>query len=186
MSLPAGWVIAPETYTGGSGPAPGSTVWCIDPVTAKGSCTIFLTSAGTASGNALDVDIEGGRSSNPSLCINEPPTSTIAVADVRTFGGRDAEHRVWTECTTNIVHVEQYEVAYAPAWILYPERADSTVSAVMASIAQHSQLPPETLSLRLMDRGYVRSVKTTAAGVVITLNRSTWIPPSRAVPSPPR
>ena len=170
LVLPSGWVVSDATYGPHQGPL-ADKVWCIDPEAAKGSCTISLSSAGVASKNPLDVDIEGGWSSNPSLCINEPPTSTLDVADVRTFGGRNAEHRVWTECTTNIVHVEQYEVAYAPASILYSERADGTVSAVMASIAQRSQLPPQTFPLRLMDRGYVRSVKSTAAGVVLTLNR---------------
>jgi hypothetical protein len=172
LSLPAGWAVTPQTYTAGSGPAPGSTVWCIDPVTAKGSCTIFLTSAGTASGNALDVDTEGGWLSNPAFCSGPPVSAKLDVADVRSFGGHSAEYRVWTHtCTNTVIHVEQYEVAYAPAWILYSELADSTVSSVMASVALQSVLPPQTLPVRLADKGYVRSVSSTTAGYVITLDR---------------
>jgi hypothetical protein len=172
LSLPAGWTVVPQTYTPGSGPAPGSSVWCIDPVTAEGACTIVLTSAGTASGNGLDVDIEGGWLSNPAFCTGPPISSTLDVADVRSFGGRSAEYRVWTlTCTHTVIHVKQYEIAYAPAWILYSELADSTVSTVMASIAQQSVLQPQTLPVRLADKGYVRSVSSTTSGYVITLDR---------------
>lgn len=178
LSLPAGWAVTPQTYTAGSGPAPGSTVWCIDPMAAKGSCTIFLTSAGTASGNALDVDTEGGWLSNPEFCTGAPLSDKLDAADVRSFGGRSAEYRAWTHtCTNKVIHVEQYEVAYAPAWILYSELADSTVSSVMAFIAQQSVLPPQTLPIRLADKGYVRSVSSTTAGYVITLDR-VYVDPS--------
>lgn len=177
LSLPAGWTVTPQTYSGGSGPIPGSTVWCIDPVTAKGSCTISLTSAGQATGNPLDVDVEGGWSSNPSYCSADvrqgQATHTLDVADVRSFGGRSAEYRKWTHtCTaTQVVQAEMYEVAYAPAWILFSEHADSYVSAVMAWVAQHSTLPVQTLPLRLQDLGYVRSVHASVSAYIVTLDR---------------
>ena len=177
VSVPAGWTITPQTYIPGGGPMPGSTVWCIDPVTATGSCTISLTSAGLAAANPLDVDVEGGWLSNPSYCTGDAKyaqaTHKLDIADVRTFGGRSAEYRAWTHtCTaTEVVHVEMYEVAYAPAWILFSDQADSYVSAVMGWVAQHSMLPAQTLPLRLQDLGYVRSVKTVGTSYVIALDR---------------
>ena len=178
LSLPAGWIVTPQTYIPGGGPMPGSTVWCIDPATATGACTISLTSAGLAAANPLDVDVEGGWSSNPAYCTGDPQkyahaTHSLDVADVRSFGGRSAEYRVWTHaCTpTEVIHVEMYDVAYAPAWILFSDLADSDVSAAMAWVAQQSVLPAQTLPLRLQDRGYVRSVRTVGTSYVITLDR---------------
>jgi hypothetical protein len=185
LSLPAGWVVTSKTYTTGNGPMPGSTVWCIDPVTAKGSCTISLTSAGASSN--LDVDIEGGYLSNPEYCFGDPTyvktNHTLDAADVRLFGGRSAEYRAWTHTCTNpatVIHVEMYEVAYAPAWILYSELADTYVSAVMNWVAQHSVLPAQTRPLRLQDLGYLRSVKTVGTNYVIALDRVYSNPSSTA------
>ena len=169
-------MVRPQTYTGGNGPAAGSTVWCIDPDTATGACTISLTSAGASSD--LDVDIEGGYRSNPEYCSGDPAyvktNHTLDIADVRMFGGRSAEFRAWTHtCTTphTVIHIQMYEVAYAPAWILYSELADTTVSGVMSWIDQHSVLPSQTNPLRLEDLGYVRSVRTSGTNYVIGLDR---------------
>lgn len=179
LVLPAGWVVAEMVYPKGTSGVPGATEWCIDPSGARDTCTIHLTAARAAAGNPLDVDIEGGWLSNPSYCFDERATNpkgvkeTLDVADVQPFGGRESEHRVWTHtCSASkVIHVEQYEVAYAPAWILFSELADSTVSATMREIAQKSTLPAQTLPVRLTDRGHVRSIRATSAGYVIALDR---------------
>lgn len=172
LVLPSGWVVREMVYPKGTAAAPGATEWCIDPAGSADTCTIYLTSAGNAAGNPLDVDIEGGWSSNPDFCGDGRVSESLDVADVRSFGGRSAEYRVWTHtCKTTVVHVEQYEVAYAPAWILYSEVADSRVSAAMSQIAQKSTLPAQSLPVRLADKGYIRSIRSTAAGYVIALDR---------------
>ncbi len=179
LVLPAGWTVSEMVNPPGTSGAPWSTAWCIHPADVRGTCTIQLTAAEIAAGNPIDVDIEGGWLSNPEYCFDERTTSptrvkdSLDVADVRSFGGREAEHRAWTHtCSSSkVIHVEQYEIAYAPTWILFSELADSTVSAVMAQIATQSTLPPQTLPLRLADRGYVRSVRSTTTGFVIALDR---------------
>lgn len=187
LRVPSGWVITNPTYEPGSGPL-AETVWCLDPESVAGSCTISLSLAGVASKNAIDVDTEGGWMSNPSFCAAERETSPASVssrldiADVQIFGGREAEHRRWTHtCSaTKVIHVEQYEVAYAPSWILYSELADAMVSSVMASMAASSTLPAQTLPVRLVDKGYVRSVRTTATSYILTIDRYYTDPTSAA------
>lgn len=175
LVVPQGWAVGAQQSSG----TLADLTWCLDPTPASGRCTILLQSAGVAQRNALDPDIEGGWLSNPSYCNAERtanPAGTkdsLDLADVRAFGGREAEHRVWTHTcnTTKVIHVEQYEVVSAPSWILTSDYADSTVSAVMAQIAQTSALPAQTLPVRLADKGYVRSVTKNASGYVITLDR---------------
>lgn len=174
LVVPQGWTVGEQQSSGTLADA----TWCLDPASTPGRCTILLQSAGVAQRNALDPDTEGGWLSNPSYCsaeqaANPPVKFSLDLADVRSFGGREAEHRVWTHtCSaTKVIHVEQYEVVSAPGWIMTSDYAEAGVSAVMAEIARASILPAQTLPVRLADKGYVRSVTKNASGYVITLDR---------------
>lgn len=179
LYIPLGWVVTQADATNSA----ADHVWCFDPAGQSGQCTVTLSEVepATAAQNGLDVDTQGGWLSNPSFCSapDVPGPDSLDVADIRPLGGRDAEHRVWTlGCSGRTIHVEQYEVAYAPAWILYSQLADSTVSAAMATIAQNSTLTPQTLPLRLTDYGDVVSEKTTTTGLDITIARQ-YVDPSQ-------
>jgi hypothetical protein len=67
--------------------------------------------------------------------------------------------------------IEQYVVATGPGYILYSDWTDPTVHDVMTGIVIRSSMPRQTSALRLMDRGYIRSVDRTASGVRISIDR---------------
>jgi hypothetical protein len=173
LVVPTGWVIAPHSaviWQGGRG-----RHWCIDRVGSEGQCVIRLDEVDPVDNVNVDVEAEGGTGHSDTPWCSSPKVgrSTMDVADVRSFGGREAEHRVWTHRCDQVVvaTLEQYVVAYSPAWVLSSEKTDPTVSQVMASIARSSTLQAQALPQRLYDQGIVKSMRTAQAGLVVTLDR---------------
>jgi hypothetical protein len=188
LTLPFGWVARNYSLYQQAGEGTlAARQWCLTPSqlpasTKLGACPLTLgTIDRTANRNPVDVDTEGGWSSNPSACSEGVyPTGTRfseATGD-RTFGGRAADWRRWTyTCANGTQHlVEQYVVASGPGFILASDQASTKVHDAMTEITTHSTLPPRTSALRYMDRGYIRSIKRTSAGVQIRLDRAVRTP----------
>jgi hypothetical protein len=98
----------------------------------------------------------------------------------RDFGGRTADYREFeVECSAGSVQkldYTQYMVPAGPAFDLYAYSTDSALRATMAQIAQRSTLPKQTTAQRYYDQGYVRSLKSVAGRIQITLDRVTFGP----------
>ena len=191
VSLPPGWVARDYAlYEAAGGGTIAAQQWCLTPSelpasTKFGACpltlsTIALNAEGLvgslSGGNPVDVDVEGGWASNPHYCtdaIYNRAGSSETTGD-RPFGGRTADWRRWTlSCPDGTQHlIEQYVVASGPGFILFSGRADATVHNAMTEITTHSTLPPQTSALRYMDRGYIRSIDRTTAGVQMRLDRA--------------
>ena len=182
ISLPPGWVARDSAlYLVASSRPIAAQEWCLTPSqlptsTKDGACPLTLgTIALKAEGNPVDVDIEGGWASNPQYCSDFiSGTGSSETTGDRPFGGRTADWRRWTiNCHDGTQHlVEQYVVASGPGLILFSEHADARVHDAMTEITTHSTLPPQTSALRYMDRGYIRSIDRTSAGVQIRLDRA--------------
>lgn len=182
ISLPPGWVARDYAlYLVASSHPIAAQQWCLTPSqlptsTKDGACPLTLgTIDMKAGGNAVDVDAEGGWSSNPQYCSDfVSGTSSSETTGDRPFGGRTADWRRWTiNCHDGTQHLlEQYVVASGPGLILFSEHADASVHDAMTEITTHSTLPPRTSALRYMDRGYIRSIDRTSAGAQIRLDRA--------------
>ena len=177
IALPTGWVSRPlQDYfsDGGSPVFPG---WCLTPSSTRVStdadaCPVALTQV-QVGGNPLDVDTISGLASDPHPCGQGPSTQDESYAD-RTLGGRAADWRRWTvhcSSTGQTIRYEQYVVPTVPGWILYSGHATDAIDAAMTRIASGSTLPADDGQVRLMDRGYIRSITSTSKGVRITLDR---------------
>jgi hypothetical protein len=171
--LPSGWVA--RDYASYLQPGAGTLAaqqWCLTPSplapsTDSDACPLTL---GTISptGNQVDVDINGGWVSNSPTCYHFDSEQT----GDRQFGGRAADWRRWrVSCGSRDLLIEQYVVATGPGYILYSDWTDPTVHDVMTGIVTRSSMPRQTSALRLMDRGYIRSVDRTASGVRISIDR---------------
>lgn len=171
LVIPTGWLIAPHS---GIWRDLGRH-WCIDRVGSEGQCAIRLDAVDPEENYNVMVEAEGGTGHVDTPRCSSPKTERVVmdVADVRPFGGREAEHRVWTHTCDQVAvaTLEQYVVDYSPVWVLSSEKADRTVSQVMASIAAASTLEPQALPLRIYDQGIVKSMRTTQAGLVVTIDR---------------
>jgi Predicted solute binding protein len=171
ISLLAGWVAQDVGVAAGD---PGVN-WCLQPGGAHvpgDGCLIRFSRQILAQG-PYDVDaMLGELAENPEPCGRGGLTATEQFSTA-TFGGRAAEWRRWVaHCPSGAtVFVEQYDVATLPSYILYSDHADQAVHAAMQEIAANSTLPAQQEPLRLMDRGYLRSVEQTSAGVRISLDR---------------
>ena len=191
VSLPPGWVARGYAlYEVAGGGTIAAQQWCLTPSelpasTKPGACpltlgTIALNAEGLVGslpgGNPVDVDTEGGWASNPHYCTDAiyNRTGSSETTGDRPFGGRTADWRRWTlSCPDGTQHlIEQYVVASGPGFILFSDRANATVHNAMTEITTHATLPPQTSALRYMDRGYIRSIDRTSAGVQIRLDRA--------------
>jgi len=178
IALPRGWTVrkagAPERGWG----------WCIVRTGAKANaCTVSLlriTSAPTEIAQSFDVDSPGVIGDPPQfVCgnVSAPRTETYAV---RSFGGQPAQWRRWdADCasTGHSLRIEQWSDASVPTWVMTGSSIDagSTMSTVMAYVAKHSELRVTTGPYRAMDRGVIRAVHATTAGVRIELDRTVLV-----------
>lgn len=182
ISLPANWVARnyQQYLTRGSVPIEAQA-WCLTPAsrpvsTAQDACPLLFGTI-DPNGNSVNANIEGGYESNPEYCrpvVSRPGmTGYHQQSEDRTFGGRAADWRRWElDCQSgNSYDIEQYVVPTVPGYILFSETADATVHAAMTEIAGNSELPPQTLPVRLYDVGYLRSIHRTSGGVQITVDR---------------
>jgi hypothetical protein len=192
ISLPIGWVarnLHRYEANGSSFAFPG---WCLTPASVPVStagtdsaCPVFLEAAGAAT--SLDVDIQGGQASNPEYCLQgQQLRSESEQTGDRPFGGRPAEWRLWNiRCRSGQGYqIEQYVVPTASSYILYSSQPTGRYHSAITEIAASSTLPAATRSVRLMDRGYLRSVTKTTGGYRITLDRAVAAYPKVVNPDP--
>jgi hypothetical protein len=177
--LPDGWaarVVGQDTVDGQLQPP---FAWCLEPRSQPvprelNDCPVRLTAVHPTQ-LGLDVDGFGGTPNNYSPCRRYvPPPRASELYGQHDFGGRAAEWRRWTfRCSaTKTVRIEQYVVATVPSFILNAEVTNRPLPAVLPAIAHDSTLPAQTSSLRLADRGLVRSVRRAQDGVHVTLDRT--------------
>jgi hypothetical protein len=175
INLPVGWVARDlrQYYQGGS---PVFVGWCLTAASTAvvaNQCPLRLYAV-DPHGNPLDVDLEGGLAANPEYCGQGASAVQEQYGD-RSFGGRAADWRLWVQhCRASGLtwHIEQYVVPTVPGYILFSDHADAAVHAGMNHIVASSVLPPQTATVRLADRGYVRSIeRLSGSRVRITLDR---------------
>jgi hypothetical protein len=187
ISLPTGWVA--RDYHEYLVPPSGTLAaqqWCITPAslparTKPGSCPLTLGTI-PPNGNPVDVDTQGGWSSNPEYCGQSPSTESEQSGD-RDFGGRMADWRSWQiKCATGKQwNIEQDVVATGPGFILFSDQVDAAVHDTMSEIIANSTLPAQSLPVRFDDYGYIRSAVATSSGVRIALDRVVRGYPNRNV-----
>lgn len=180
LRLPHGWVARDfQQYLPGSMSTLDAQAWCLTPAstpvgTGRYDCPLmFGTIAAGAARNPVDVDTEGGYSSNPDYCgASNYLGITVQSSDVD-FGGRLSDHRRWVHnCKDGDVYrIEQYVVASGPGFVLISEKANDAMSATMAGIVAHATLPAQTSAVRYYDHGYVRSVTQVSGGARISIDR---------------
>jgi hypothetical protein len=171
LTLPVGWSITEKPGGYKSDWIP----WCLHK-TGGSKCLIKFGRHKAIAGKAslVDVDIEGGLTSNPEWCdIGRKWTSTGS-AGVADFGGREAEHRRWNyHCADgHRFRIEQYEVGTSPSYVIYSDHATKRISRMMRTIVSTADLPSQKLPVRLFDRGIVRMAEQIdAKHVKIELDR---------------
>jgi hypothetical protein len=91
----------------------------------------------------------------------------------RNFGGRTADYGVfWLDCGSRPrQQITQYLVPAGPAFELYAKSSDRALQATMAEIAQRSMLPKQASGVPYYDHGYVRSLKSVAGHIELTIER---------------
>ena len=72
-----------------------------------------------------------------------------------------------------------------PAFELYAKSSDEALQATMAEIAQRSALPKQTSEVPYYDHGYVRSLKSVAGHIELTIER-VMVGPSGPIKAEPR
>lgn len=180
--LPAGWKARslPGAGSGASSSVPEKQAWCLSPASLPKSkatvddCPLVFGTIDPAGSTTVDVDTQGGFSSDPEYCRQYSQLATeTESAQTRSFGGRSADWRSWTiRCTTGqAMAMEQYVVATDPGYVLESQAVTSTIHDAMTEIAQNSTLPARTSSLRLFDRGRITSISTSGSHTSVTLHR---------------
>jgi len=174
IALPPGWKTEPQSG------APAGTAWClVRPQDGPGTCRVSLVRVSQAPHDAtggFDVDAPAvGRGDPPQLVCGEEASPRIEQYADRTFGGRPADWRRWdAHCATTgqSLRIEQWSSSAYPAWLMSGTQVPGgpAISALMAYVARHSQLPPASRPARMMDRGFVRGVHPTASGVRVELD----------------
>jgi len=155
--------------------------WCLLRVGAAArTCTISVRRITDAAAEDFDVDHPGIVGDPPQLLCGAEAAPRKETYGVRTFGGQSADWRRWDAHCARTGHsqrIEQWSDANVPTWVLVGTTIDggSAMSAVMAYVAQHSQLPAPTRPARAMDRGVLRAVHQTATGVRIELDRTVLV-----------
>jgi hypothetical protein len=143
---------------------------------------VYLARVGPSTFAALMPEVAGGFNGNPPQPCGGAPQylSTHETTGDRGFGGRVADYRRWDfTCRTVRYHSwEQYVVATVPAFVLYSSTADqATAHDGMTLIAEHSALPTQTAPLRLLDRGYIRSITRSGSLDTLAIDRTAGDPP---------
>jgi hypothetical protein len=197
--LPPGWT-ATVASRGPSNIFPDvgnqSITWCLGPAKADGSgitCQAWLERSvqepvhGNLDGN-YDSTLPGGTPhSYEQLCPDSSRGWTMLDAALRDFGGRTAYYGVFdSQCVAGPKqHVTQYLVPAGPAFELYAKSSDKALQATMAEIAQRSALPKQTSAVPYYDHGYVRSLKSVAGHIELTIER-VLVGPSGPIKAEPR
>jgi hypothetical protein len=180
IAIPAGWQARDYAqYLPSGSSSIAAKKWCLTPSsqqvsTTPGACPVeFSEIAAKAAGNAIDVDTEGGFSSNPEYCAPGDQNVANVHSTDTTFGGRAADSRRWhLGCRSGkSFDIEQYVVATGPGFILFYEHADDAMHATMAQIAARSTLPAATDAVRYYDHGYVRAIRQVTGGYQVSVDR---------------
>lgn len=180
LAVPNGWTVGAPTD------AEYGSSWCVfpkglDPATDPDGCPIAFqtliqptkSQPGSEPYTWLDVDREGfGIGDPPQYCTPKQPTVQEQSGD-RTFGGRAADWRLFDRSCPNghTFESEQYVVATNPGYGLFAAMSNAQIHSAMTEIVEYSRLPRQADSLRLMDRGIVRSADRGTDGVVVAIDR---------------
>src|SRR6185503_18368536 len=81
--------------------------------------------------------------------------------------------------------ITQYLVPAGPAFELWAKASDEVTQATMAEIARRSALPKQTSAVPYYDYGYVRSLKSVAGHIELTIDRMV-VGPSGPIKAAPR
>lgn len=194
--LPSGWHATVSSH-GPSNQFPDvgnrSTTWCLGPADKGGTCRAWLERSvqdpvhGNIDGR-FDATIPGGTPhSFVQLCPDASRGWTLLGAALRDFGGRTAYYGVFdSQCESGPQQqVTQYLVPAGPAFALYAKSGDEALQATMAEIAQRSALPKQTSAVPYYDHGYVRSLKSVAGHIELTIER-VMVGPSGPIKAEPR
>lgn len=181
--LPAGWV---ARDLGLNMDSKYAHIWCLVPATTvlgkdSSGCPITFGVIDPIA-NPVDVDLPGGWLSNPHYCFQGANRKTSEQAGDRPFGQRTSDWRHWSiTCAGHDFELEQYVVATNPGFNLFSAKADATVRAAMAEIALNAVLPLESSPLRLMDRGYLRSVSINGSTARVVIDRAIPLDPKGVI-----
>lgn len=198
--LPSGWHATVSSH-GPSNKFPfrdagtQSTTWCLGPAVKGGTCQAWLERSvqdpvhGNIDGR-FDPTVAGGTPHGYlQLCPDASNSRgwTLLDAALRDFGGRTAYYGVFdSQCQTGPQQqVTQYLVPAGPAFELYAKSSDEALQATMAEIAQRSALPKQTSEVPYYDHGYVRSLKSVAGHIELTIDR-VMVGPSGPIEAEPR
>jgi hypothetical protein len=174
-----------------------SITWCLGPAAKAGRCQVWLERAvqepvhGNLDGRFDPTVAPGTPHSYLQLC-RDPGSSggygwTLLDAALRDFGGRTAYYGAFDfQCDNRPEqHLTQYLVPAGPAFDLYATSTDTALQATMAEIAQRSALPKQTSAVPYYDHGYVRSLKSVAGHIELTIER-VMVGPSGPIEAEPR
>jgi hypothetical protein len=197
--LPPGWHATvsshgPSTKSPFPDAGTRSTTWCLGPAAKGGTCRAWLERSvqepvhGNLDGR-FDPTVAGGTPHGyVQLCPDASGRGwTLLDAALRDFGGRPAYYGVFdSQCGSGPQQgVTQYLVPAGPAFELYATSTDKALQATMAQIAQRSALPKQTSAVPYYDHGYVRSLKSVAGHIELTIER-VMVGPSGPIKAPPR